>query len=221
LIGANAAKPRFGHVGLGRREEPRPTAKSGGGYRKAEPGERRDAIWEELTDLTCWRIEGRAFRLLGELARRKVVLLQIDSGAKVIECRVLPTQFLRVLESEVVTAFDILGCGVRTTGAIPATLDRSNAIGAWCSSRMNSRSRRIVRGSTSRSLASVLSVGHFRARSVWSITCIRRTNGRVPGYRIVVTLDRRPPSPSLLDRSQRRNQSAAHGSIETASYHAK
>ena len=54
-------------------------------YRQAEPGERRDAIWEELTDLTCRRIEGRAFRLLGELARRKVVLLQIDSGAKVIE----------------------------------------------------------------------------------------------------------------------------------------
>jgi hypothetical protein len=36
-------------------------------------------------DLSCRKVEGRAFRLLGELARRKVVLLQIDSGAKVIE----------------------------------------------------------------------------------------------------------------------------------------
>ena len=43
-----------------------------------------------------------------------------------------------------------------------------------------------------------------------------RTSGRVPACRIVVTLDRRPPSPSLLDHSQRRNQSAAHGAIETA-----
>jgi hypothetical protein len=44
-----------------------------------------------------------------------------------------------------------------------------------------------------------------------------RTSGRVPECRIVVTFDRRTPSPSLLDRSQRRNQSAAHGSIETQS----
>jgi hypothetical protein len=48
------------------------------------------------------------------------------------------------------------------------------------SSRMISRSRRIVRGSTSRSVASDLSVGHFRARSAWSIACIRLSNGRVP-----------------------------------------
>jgi hypothetical protein len=39
-----------------------------------------------------------------------------------------------------------------------------------------------------------------------------RTSGRVTACRIVVTPDRQPPSPSLLDRSQRRNQSAAHGS---------
>ena len=54
-------------------------------YRQAQSDELRNALWQELTDLSCKRIEGRAFRLLGELAHRKVVLLQIDSGAKVIE----------------------------------------------------------------------------------------------------------------------------------------
>jgi hypothetical protein len=50
-----------------------------------------------------------------------------------------------------------------------------------------------------------LLVGHFLAYSAWSIARIRRTNGRVPARRIVVTLDRRPPSPLLLDCSQRRS----------------
>lgn len=53
-------------------------------YGQATSTDEQDALWAELIELSCRKVEGRAFRLLGELARRKVVLIQIDSGAKVI-----------------------------------------------------------------------------------------------------------------------------------------
>jgi hypothetical protein len=41
-------------------------------------------LWNELVELSCRSLQGRAYRLMFELARRKVVLLQIDSGTKAI-----------------------------------------------------------------------------------------------------------------------------------------
>ncbi|MGP0064382.1 MAG: hypothetical protein ACLQGP_12390 [Isosphaeraceae bacterium] len=54
-------------------------------FEQAKSGDEKQALWDELTALTCRSVEGRAYRLLGELARRKIVLIQVDSGSKEIQ----------------------------------------------------------------------------------------------------------------------------------------
>ncbi len=58
---------------------------------------------------------------------------------------------------------------------------------------MNSTSRRTVRGVVSSSVARDRSVGHFVARSVWSMTIIRLNGGRELGNRIACTQGHRHP----------------------------
>ena len=54
-------------------------------YEHAIMNDEKADLQAELTSLTCQSIEGRAYRLMGQLARRKVLLIQVDSGAKEIQ----------------------------------------------------------------------------------------------------------------------------------------